>query len=58
MEYIHKRKSEAARANELAAQAEARREKVKAMRAKREERQRKRREELIALQSEPKPPSK
>jgi len=51
MEYIHKRKAEAIRSKQLTDQADARREKVKTLRHRRQDRVKKRREELIAAQN-------
>ena len=47
MEYIHRKKAEKKRAKELSDQAEARRNKVKAARVRREERQLAKREEIL-----------
>merc|ERR1711983_239816 len=47
MEYIHRKKAEKKRSKELSDQAEARRNKVKAARVRREERQLAKREEIL-----------
>jgi len=47
MEHIHKKKAENLRAKQLADQAEARRNRVKQSRLRREERQRQKKEELV-----------
>ena len=52
MEYIHKRKAEATRSKQMTDQADARREKVKALRTRRQDRLKKKRDDLIAAQSQ------